>query len=155
LAVGDFNRDLKLDLAVANSEDDTISILLGNGAGVPRGWIPIAAGDGARYVVPQTSTATRSRLPVSNVRQRPVRPRHQRPVLLGNGRAASQRRRDRPPPGSFHGSPSPPEPRCVRPRGRWSVRRTVSIFLGNGAEDSTRPQALRSPSGERTVDRRR
>src|ERR1039458_10619654 len=35
-AVGDFNGDGKLDLAVANGGDNTVSILLGNGNGVFR-----------------------------------------------------------------------------------------------------------------------
>ena len=33
LSTGDFNEDGKLDFAVANANDDTVSILLGNGAG--------------------------------------------------------------------------------------------------------------------------
>jgi len=53
-ALGDFNRDGKLDLAVANNQSDDLSILLGNGDGtfqnattLPAGRSPlaIAAGD--------------------------------------------------------------------------------------------------------------
>src|SRR5438309_10784273 len=33
VAVEDFNRDGKLDLAVANNRSDTVSVLLGNGDG--------------------------------------------------------------------------------------------------------------------------
>ena len=33
VAVGDFNGDGQLDMATANSSDDTVSILLGNGGG--------------------------------------------------------------------------------------------------------------------------
>jgi hypothetical protein len=54
LAVGDFNRDGKLDLAVANEAGNTISILLGNGNGtftlksspvVASGPVSVAVGD--------------------------------------------------------------------------------------------------------------
>jgi hypothetical protein len=33
VAVGDFNGDMKLDLAVANVNSDNVSVLLGNGLG--------------------------------------------------------------------------------------------------------------------------
>ena len=36
IAVGDFNGDGKLDLAVANSGNSTVSVLLGNGNGTLR-----------------------------------------------------------------------------------------------------------------------
>ncbi len=44
VAVGDFNRDGKLDLAVMNSADDTVSILLGNGDGTFAPQVTYAVG---------------------------------------------------------------------------------------------------------------
>ena len=35
VAIGDFNRDGKLDLAVTNSKDDDVSVLLGNLGSIP------------------------------------------------------------------------------------------------------------------------
>jgi FG-GAP-like repeat len=52
VAVGDFNSDGHVDLAVANSDDGTVSILLGNGSGgftQPTGT-PIAVGASPRSV---------------------------------------------------------------------------------------------------------
>jgi hypothetical protein len=47
LAVGDFNRDGNLDLAVANQNDDTVTILLGSGNGqfAPAAASPLMVGD--------------------------------------------------------------------------------------------------------------
>ncbi len=47
-AVGDFNGDGKLDLAVTNANDNTLSILLGNGSGgfTPAPGSPITVGTG-------------------------------------------------------------------------------------------------------------
>jgi hypothetical protein len=44
LAVGDFNRDGKLDLAVANFTGDTVSVLLGNGDGIFQAALTYRAG---------------------------------------------------------------------------------------------------------------
>jgi hypothetical protein len=46
VAAGDFNGDGKLDLAVANTGDDTVSILLGNGSGLFARSIDVAVGSG-------------------------------------------------------------------------------------------------------------
>src|SRR5436853_5362975 len=80
IAMGEINGDGKVDLAVANSGDNTISVLLGNGNGIfqsprsyPVGQRPFAValsefnGDGKRDIV----TANNSSDSVS--------------VLLGNG----------------------------------------------------------------------
>jgi FG-GAP-like repeat len=44
VAVADFNRDRNMDLAVVNSLDDTVSILLGNGDGTFQPQVPFATG---------------------------------------------------------------------------------------------------------------
>jgi FG-GAP-like repeat/Bacterial Ig-like domain (group 3) len=48
LAVGDFNRDGKQDLAIANAGDNTVTILLGNGSGgfTPASGSPFKTGSG-------------------------------------------------------------------------------------------------------------
>ncbi len=51
-AVGDFNEDGNLDLAVANFRDDTVTILLGNGLGAftEASGSPIPVGDGPIFI---------------------------------------------------------------------------------------------------------
>jgi hypothetical protein len=44
VAAGDFNHDGKLDLAITNSGDATVSILLGNGSGGFTATTPISVG---------------------------------------------------------------------------------------------------------------
>ena len=46
VAVGDFNGDGHADLAVANTDSNTVSILLGNGSGgfTPASGSPVAVG---------------------------------------------------------------------------------------------------------------
>ncbi len=46
LALGDFNRDGKIDMAVANLDDNDVSIKLGDGAGGFSGSTPVAVGNG-------------------------------------------------------------------------------------------------------------
>jgi uncharacterized repeat protein (TIGR01451 family) len=50
LVTADFDADGKLDLAVANNADDTVSILLGNGAGAFTTKSTPAAGSGANWI---------------------------------------------------------------------------------------------------------
>ena len=50
VAVGDFNRDGIPDLAVANSGDGTVSVLLGNGDGTFQQPVSYATGDGPESV---------------------------------------------------------------------------------------------------------
>jgi hypothetical protein len=51
IVTGDFNADGKIDLAVANSGDNTISILLGNGDGTFTAQTPVTAGTGPDWLV--------------------------------------------------------------------------------------------------------
>jgi hypothetical protein len=85
VAVGDFNRDGIPDLAVANSGDDTVSVLLGNGTGafsaaagspvpVGDGPISVAVGDFNRDGIPDLAVANSGDDTVS--------------VLLGHGTGA-------------------------------------------------------------------
>src|ERR1700683_4293496 len=52
VAMGDFNGDGKLDLATANYEADTITVLLGDGRGgfTPAPGSPFAVGSGPFFV---------------------------------------------------------------------------------------------------------
>lgn len=50
VAVGDFNRDGKLDLATANRDTDNVSVLLGNGDGTFSIAVAYSAGDGPTAV---------------------------------------------------------------------------------------------------------
>ena len=50
LVTGDFNGDGKIDLAVANNGDSTVSILLGNGDGTFTAQPAVAAGSGANWI---------------------------------------------------------------------------------------------------------
>jgi len=51
IVTGDFNADGKIDLAVANSGDNTISMLFGNGDGTFTAQTPIAVGAGPDWLV--------------------------------------------------------------------------------------------------------
>ncbi|HTS36506.1 MAG TPA: VCBS repeat-containing protein [Candidatus Solibacter sp.] len=51
IIVADFNRDGKLDLAVANSIYNTVSVLLGNGDGTFQPLVPYATGANAQWLV--------------------------------------------------------------------------------------------------------
>ena len=44
-AIGDLNKDSAADLAVVNSEDDDVSVLLGNGDGTFQSAVNYGAGD--------------------------------------------------------------------------------------------------------------
>ena len=51
VAVGDFNRDGKLDLAVTNEGDNTVGVLLGNGDGTFRAAVSYGTGGDSPYAV--------------------------------------------------------------------------------------------------------
>ncbi len=81
LVTGDFNRDGKLDLAVANQNDHTVSILLGNGDGTFQSQVPYPAGtpDVAGVALGDFNRDGKLDLVVANPSANTVS------VLLGNG----------------------------------------------------------------------
>ena len=80
MAVGDFNRDGRQDLAVANRNTDNVSILLGNGNGTFGAATNFAAGDGPRSVaIGDFNGDGRLDLAVANQNSNNVS------ILLGNG----------------------------------------------------------------------
>jgi len=80
VAVGDFNGDGKLDLAVADYEYDSVSVLLGNGDGTFQPTLTFAAGDAPSSVaVSDVNGDGRLDLVVTNLGP------YAASVLLGNG----------------------------------------------------------------------
>ena len=78
--MGDFNGDGKQDLAVANREDDNVSILLGNGDGTFGGATNFAVGDSPRSVsVADFNGDSNQDLAVANIDSDNVS------ILLGDG----------------------------------------------------------------------
>jgi hypothetical protein len=136
LAVGDFNADGQLDLAVINSSDNTVSILLGNGDGTFLPRLDFATGRGPWAVIAHDLNADgRLDLAVTNSVDGNVS------VLLGNGDGTFAPRVNYPAgPGAagivaadFNGDgkldlavADANTPTSFRDRGR------VSILLGNG-----------------------
>jgi len=80
VAAGDFNGDAKLDLAVTNNADNTVSVLLGNGDGTFQPRVDYATGAGpTSVVVGDFNGDGKLDLAISNVSGNSVS------VLLGNG----------------------------------------------------------------------
>src|SRR5437870_1523303 len=80
VAVGDLNGDGKLDLAVANYDSTTVSVLLGNGDGTFRAPLTFGAGSRPRSVaVGDFNRDGKLDLAVANYNSNTVS------VLLGNG----------------------------------------------------------------------
>jgi type II secretory pathway component GspD/PulD (secretin) len=80
IAVADFNADGKLDLAVANQGDDTVSLLLGNGDGTFQSQTTLPSGIGPDAIV--TADFNRDGKPdlaVANFNDNSIS------ILLGNG----------------------------------------------------------------------
>jgi hypothetical protein len=138
LVVGDFNRDGRPDLAVANAASDNVSVLLGNGAGgftkAPGSPLAVGAPGGkpASIAVGDFNRDGRPDLAIANYDSNSVS------VLLGNGA------------GGF--TPAPRSPFAVGGVPGWVVvgdfnkdgrldlatantvrPATVSVLLGNGA----------------------
>ena len=146
VAVGDFNRDTKLDLAVANFGGNNVSVLLGNGMGgfAAASGSPIAVGTGPQsVVVGDFNSDTQLDLAVANSGSNNVS------VLLGNGM------------GGFNANGSPvgvgTDPRFVAAGdlngdGKLDLAvanhgsNTVSVLLGSGtgvfAKDNGSPIAV-------------
>jgi hypothetical protein len=101
--VGDFNNDGLLDLAVANGEDNTVSILLGNGDGTftPATGSPIAVGQFPFFLAVASFTPSgNADLAVVNDQDNTVS------ILLGNGDGTFTQAAGSPIPG-FNYNPSP------------------------------------------------
>ncbi len=80
LAIGDFNQDGSLDLAVANSLDGTVSILLGNGDGTFAPQVTFATGRGPSGIIARDFNSDgKLDLAVANVLDNNLS------ILLGNG----------------------------------------------------------------------
>jgi len=115
VGVGDFTGDGRLDLAVANSQSDTVTILLGNGTGgfTPAVGSPISVGDFPSSVgVGDFTGDGRLDLAVANLNADTVT------ILLGNGS------------GGF--SPAPNSP---NPVGDGPIFVAVGDFTGDGRLD--------------------
>ncbi|MHC5732537.1 MAG: FG-GAP repeat domain-containing protein, partial [Nostoc sp.] len=82
---GDFNNDNKLDLAVANNGDNTVSVLLGNGNGLFQTPMNYTVGSGPQSVISgDFNNDNKLDLAVANSRDNTVS------VLLGNGNGLFQ-----------------------------------------------------------------
>ena len=131
IVAGDFNGDGRLDLAVANQYDNTVSVLLGNGDGTFQPQVTYAVG-----VVPRRHRGGRLQ------RRRPARPGRRQLRRQHRVGAAGQRRRHLPAPGHLRG-------RVVTQTRSWRATSTatadldlavanyygdgtVSVLLGNG-----------------------
>jgi type II secretory pathway component GspD/PulD (secretin) len=80
IAVGDFNGDGKIDLAVTNEGDNTVSILLGNGDGTFQSQITVATGLAPDAIVTgDFNSDGRLDLAVANFTDNTIS------ILLGNG----------------------------------------------------------------------
>src|SRR5438034_1180689 len=89
VGIGDFNRDGRLDLAVANSGANTVSILPGNGDGTFQPALSLAAGTGpASLAVADFNGDGKSDLAVANTGSNDLS------IILGNGDGTFQPLRD-------------------------------------------------------------
>lgn len=89
VAVGDFNGDGKLDVAVVNGNSNTVSVMLGNGDGTFQAKVDYATGSTPRgIVVGQFTSSGHQDIAVTNFASNTVS------VLLGNGNGTFQSKKD-------------------------------------------------------------
>jgi hypothetical protein len=89
VAVGDFNGDGKLDVAVVNGNSNTVSVILGNGDGTFQGKTDFATGSTPKGIVVGHFTSSGNLdLAVTNFASNTVS------VLLGNGDGTFQAKKD-------------------------------------------------------------
>jgi FG-GAP-like repeat len=138
LAVGDLNGDGRLDLVVANSADDTVSVLLGNGDGTVQPQRAYASGLAPSAVaVADVNGDGRLDLVVANSGDDTVS------VLLGNGDGTFQ------PPQTYATGPAPSAVAVADVDGDHkpdvvvadAADNTVSVLLGDGDGTFQPPQA--------------
>ena len=140
VATGDFNQDGKLDLAVANLNDNTVSVLLGNGDGTFQPQSVYATGSGPTWIATGDFNGDgKLDLAVANVSDSTVS------VLLGNGDGTFQ-------PQSVYGAGSGPHSIMtadLNGDGKLDLvvananDTTVSVLLGNG-DGTFQPQSTLS-----------
>ena len=134
IAAGDFTGDNRLDLAVANSQDNTVSVLLGNGDGTFQPQVTYAVGTSPDAIaVGDFNGDGRTDLAVANQYNNTVS------VLLGNGDGTFQpqityavgNEPDAIVAGDFNGDGR--TDLAVVSQGSWpNYQGTVSVLLGNG-----------------------
>ena len=147
IVAGDFTGDGRLDLAVANTDGDTVSVLLGNGDGTFQPQVTYAVGSGPDAIVAGDFTGDgRLDLAVANCGSNDVS------VLLGNGDGTFQPQVDR----TRWGRTQPPSWRATSPAtasldlavANYGSN-DVSVLLGNG-DGTFQPQVdLRGGVGPR------
>ena len=140
VATGDFNQDGKLDLAVANLNDNTVSVLLGNGDGTFQSQSVYATGSGPTWIATGDFNGDgKLDLAVANVSDGTVS------VLLGNGDGSFQ-------PQSVYAAGSGPHSIMsadLNGDGKLDLvvananDTTVSVLLGNG-DGTFQPQSTLS-----------
>jgi YVTN family beta-propeller protein len=140
VATGDFNQDGKLDLAVANLNDSTVSVLLGNGDGTFQSQSVYATGSGPTWIATgDFNQDGKLDLAVANLNDSTVS------ILLGNGDGTFQSQ-------SVYATGSGPDSIAtadLNGDGKLDLvvananDTTVSVLLGNG-DGTFQPQSTLS-----------
>ncbi len=148
IAIGDFNRDGKPDLAVANATSNTISVLPGNGDGTFQAVVTLGAGTGPTSVaIGDFNGDTSLDLAIANNGSNNVS------VLLGNGNGSFQPARAFPADsgpafvavGDFNRDGRPDLAVANTTSG------TVSALLGNGDGNFQAPRTFAAGTGASSV----